>query len=133
LTFIADLDNASFPDSTREAFTIFKLPISWISYCHAYGCVSLDSFNIVSLPLDKALVHCRRDATISMDLVSTKEYTVCPFAMDDKENSRQGFTPNHQFDVNYPRVLDALPPKSFNIMLVSSKSSGPFPSFWSMV
>ena len=73
LTFIVDLDNVSFPDSIREAFTIFKLPVGWVSSCYTYRGVGLNNFNIISLPLDKALVHCQRDATISVDLVTTKE------------------------------------------------------------
>ena len=133
MTFIVDLDNASFPDSTRQALAIFKFPVRWISCCHTYRRVGLDYLDIVSLPLDEALVHCRRDAAIGMDPVTTKEQIVRPFAVDDEESSRQSLTPNRQFDDNCPLVLDALPPKSFSIMSVSRKSPGPFLSLRNVV
>ena len=88
MTFIVDFDNASFLGSTREALAIFKFLVGWMSYCYAYRHIDLNNFNIMSLPLDKVLVYCRRDATISVDLVMTKEQTVCSFSIDDEESSR---------------------------------------------
>ena len=131
--FIADLDNASFLDFTREALTILKLLVRRISCWRTYKCVGLDYLDIVSLPLDEALVHCWGDAAISMDPDTTKEQTICPFAINDEERSGQSLTPNCQLNANCPWVLDVLPPKSFSIMSASSKSSRPFPSLWNMV
>ena len=88
MTFIVDLDDASFLDSSRETFIVFKLLIGWIGCCHAYSCISLNHFDVVSLPLDKALVHYGRDAAISVDLVMTQEQTICSFTIDDEESSR---------------------------------------------
>ena len=88
MTFIIDFDDASFPESTREAFTVFELPIGWISSCDAYGRIGLNHFDVVSLPLDEALVHYRRDATIGVDPVMTQEQTICSFTINDEESSR---------------------------------------------
>ena len=96
------MPTTSFLDSTREALTIFELPVGWISSCHTYRGVGLNNFNIIPLPLNKALVHYRRDATISVDPVMTKEQTICSFNIDDEEGGQQSLTPNRQFDVNCP-------------------------------
>ena len=74
-------------------------------------------------------MHCRWDATASVNPISAWECTVGSLAIDDEERGWQSLASNRQVNANCPWAGETAPSKSLSIISVWIKSSSSSPSF----
>ena len=102
LIIFKNFDDVSFMNLPSEALYPIKILFIWTGICNAKWWIPYNYFNGVTNPLVQALVHYRGDTTISMDPISSKEYAIWSFCINNKEGGRQTFASNRQLNIDCP-------------------------------
>jgi hypothetical protein len=82
----------------------------------------MDYFYFISIPLNQALVHSRRDTAIGMDPISPKQDGVRALAVDKKNEVGTVLPPIVKSTLRTPCASEVCPLKSLNVMLVLIRS-----------